>query len=143
MLITCLLLFINTTLCAKSIEPVIDYQLLSQIELNMNQTEVVKVLGEPLLILADTEFDNGTYLFYNYSIKQYNTKKGEIVAQSRNRQYERKTLLKFTFIDEELTSWQEDKTTLAMSNTASRSGRNTLLQYFSLILNLILIIKIM
>ena len=38
----------------------------------MNKDDVVSVLGEPVLVLADSEYDNTIYLLYNYKIKQFN-----------------------------------------------------------------------
>ena len=124
-------------------EPWIDYNGVSKIELGANKEDVISSLGEPVLILASSEYDNTMYLFYNYHIKSYNTaNKDSLDEKSRNINKERSTLIKFTFVDDSLVSWEEDKMTLSMS-TAKNGKRNTsFLSYFSLLLNLILLIKI-
>ena len=123
-------------------EPWIDYDNISKIELGSNGEDVISSLGEPVLILGSSEYDNALYLFYNYHVKSYNEKHGSLDDKTRHIDKERTTLIKFTFIDDSLVSWEEDKMTLSMS-TAKNGKRNTsFLSYFSLLLNLILLIKI-
>ena len=123
-------------------EPWIDYDNISKIELGSNGDDVISSLGEPVLILGSSEYDNALYLFYNYHVKSYNEKHGSLDDKTRHIDKERTTLIKFTFIDDSLVSWEEDKMTLSMS-TAKNGKRNTsFLSYFSLLLNLILLIKI-
>ena len=125
-----------------AIEPWIDYDSMSKIELGANKEDVISSLGEPMLILGSSEYDNTLYLFYNYHVKSYNAKHGSLDNKKRHVDKERTTLIKFTFTDDSLVSWEEDKMTLSMS-TAKNGKRNTsFLSYFSLLLNLILLIKI-
>ena len=123
-------------------EPWIDYNSISKIELGTNKEEVVSSLGEPVLILANSEFDNTIYLFYNYHVKSYNQTHGSLDETTRHIDKERTTLLKFTFVDDNLISWEEDKMTLSMSAVKNGKRNSTFLQYFSLLLNLVLLIKI-
>ncbi len=123
-------------------EPWIDYDNISQIELGSNRTDVISSLGEPVLILGSSEYDNTLYLFYNYHIKSYNEKHGSMDDRSRHVDKERSTLIKFTFVDNSLVSWEEDKMTLSMSTTNNGKKNTSFLSYFSLLLNLVLLIKI-
>ena len=119
----------------------IDYNDISKIEIGMSRNDVASTLGEPILILADTEYDNTVYVFYNYHIKRYKLDRDNINSDSRVNSGERTTLLKFTFVDESLSSWEEEKITLSMAtNENKRAG--SLLQYFSFLVNLIVLIKI-
>ena len=124
-------------------EPWIDYNGVSKIELGANKEDVISSLGEPVLILASSEYDNTMYLFYNYHIKSYNTaNKDSLDEKSRNINKERSTLIKFTFVDDSLVSWEEDKMTLSMSTAKNGKRKSSFLSYFSLLLNLVLLIKI-
>ena len=126
-----------------SSETWIDYDDVSKISLGESQNKVVSTLGEPILITADDDDDlNIIYLYYNYNVKRYLSNKtnsdGEDVRAGR---FERKTLLKFTFEEDELIGWEEDK--LTMSSAMQGGGKSTsMLSYISLLLNLILIIKV-
>ena len=125
----------------NSSESWIDYNDISKIEIGMSRNDVASRLGEPILILADTEYDNTVYVFYNYHIKRYKLAGDNINSDSRVNSGERTTLLKFTFVDESLSSWEEEKITLSMAtNENKRAG--SLLQYFSFLVNLIVLIKI-
>ena len=119
----------------------IDYNDLSKIEIGMSRNDVASTLGEPILILADTEYDNTVYVFYNYHIKRYKLDGDNINSDSRITSGERATLLKFTFVDGSLSSWEEEKITLSMA-TNGGSGSGSLMKYFSLLVNLIVLIKI-
>jgi outer membrane protein assembly factor BamE (lipoprotein component of BamABCDE complex) len=123
-------------------EPWIDYNGVSKIELGANKEDVISSLGEPVLILASSEYDNTMYLFYNYHIKSYNKTKGSLDDEVRNINKERSTLIKFTFVDDSLVSWEEDKMTLSMSTAKNGKRNSSFLSYFSLLLNLVLLIKI-
>ena len=120
----------------------IDYNNLSKIELGSNMEDVISSLGEPVLMLASSEYDNTIYLFYNYHIKSYNKTKGSLDDEARNINKERSTLIKFTFVDDSLVSWEEDKMTLSMSTAKNGKRNSSFLSYFSLLLNLVLLIKI-
>ncbi len=119
----------------NAIEPWIDYENISKIELGANREEVISSLGDPVLILANSEYDNALYLFYNYHVKSHNKEHSSIDNG-------RSTLIKFTFVDDSLVSWEEDKLTLSMSSTNSAKKNSSLLSYFSMFLNLVLLIKI-
>jgi len=125
----------------NSSESWIDYNDISKIEIGMSRNDVASTLGEPILILADTEYDNTVYIFYNYHIKRYKLDGDNINSDSRVNSGERATLLKFTFVDESLSSWEEEKITLSMA-TPKSAGRGSLMNYFSLLVNLIVLIKI-
>ena len=107
----------------------------------MSRDDVASTLGEPILILADTEYDNTVYVFYNYHIKRFKVDGDNINSDSRVNSGERVTLLKFTFVDESLSSWEEEKITLSMAAPGNK-GAGSLLKYFSFLVNLIVLIKI-
>ena len=141
LLIICIYMFmLDFALIAA--EPWIDYNGVSKIELGANKEDVISSLGEPVLILASSEYDNTMYLFYNYHIKNYNTKHGSLDYKTRHVDKERITLIKFTFVDDSLVSWEEDKMTLSMSTAKNGKRKSSFLSYFSLLLNLVLLIKI-
>jgi len=141
LLIICIYMFmLDFALIAA--EPWIDYNGVSKIELGANKEDVISSLGEPVLILASSEYDNTMYLFYNYHIKNYNAKHGSLDYKTRHVDKERTTLIKFTFVDDSLVSWEEDKMTLSMSTAKNGKRKSSFLSYFSLLLNLVLLIKI-
>ena len=126
LLVVCLYMLV---LCGSSMlvadEPWIDYDDISIIEMGSNREDVISSLGEPVLVLGSAEYDNTLYLFYNYHIKSYDNTKGFSDDKTRNLDEERSTLIKFTFVDDGLVSWEEDKMTLSMStvkNGAKNSG---------------------
>ena len=125
-----------------AIEPWIDYENISKIELGANREGVISSLGDPLLILASSEYDNTLYLFYNYHVKSYNKEHGSVDDKSRHVDKERSTLIKFTFVDDSLVSFEEDKMTLSMLTVKNGKKNSSFLSYFSLLLNLVLLIKI-
>ena len=53
----------------------------------------------------------------------------------------RKTKIQFTFKNDKLISWEEDKLTLSMASK-EQPKTGTIFQYFGLLLNLILIVKV-
>jgi len=125
----------------NSSESWIDYNDISKIEIGMSRNDVASTLGEPILILASTEYDNTVYIFYNYHIKRYKLDGDNINSDSRVNSGERATLLKFTFVDGSLLSWEEEKITLSMA-VPENKGTGSVLKYFSLLVNLIVLIKI-
>ena len=125
----------------NSSESWIDYNDISKIEIGMSRDDVASTLGEPILILADTEYDNTVYVFYNYHIKRYKLDGDNINSDSRVNSGERVTLLKFTFVDGSLSSWEEEKIALSMA-APQGAGTSSLMKYFSLLVNLIVLIKI-
>ena len=136
-------LFLICTFCysfAVSSETYIDYDGLSKIELNMNKDDVVSVLGEPILVLADSEYDNTIYLFYNYHIKSFlSAEKNDSDIKTRAKNSERITLLKFTFFENTLVSWEEDNMALGMAdkNLQKKSG---IMNYALILINLVLLL---
>ena len=125
----------------NSSEAWIDYNDISKIKIGRSIEDVATTLGDPILILADTEYDNTAYLFYNYNIKRYKLGEGKINTDSRVNFGERATLLKFTFIEGTLSSWEEEKITLSMA-TSKEATAGSFLKYLSLFVNLIVLIKI-
>ena len=121
---------------SRSSENWVDYNRLSEISVGLSQKELEKTLGEPLLILGNNESDeNIIYLFYNYHVKRYLTKNNE-----RDSQSERNTLIKFTFENDKLKSWEEDNITLNMAHQ-TRPG-TVLIKYVNLLINLILLVAV-
>ena len=147
---TIIVLGLLTIGCSSKIissETWVDYDDVSKISLGESQNKVVSTLGEPILITADDDDDlNIIYLYYNYNVKRYLSNKtnsdGEDVRAGR---FERKTLLKFTFEEDELIGWEEDKLTLSSAMSKMQEGRKStsMLSYISLLLNLILIVKVL
>ena len=121
---------------SKSSENWVDYNHLSKIDVGLSQKELEGVLGEPLLVLGDNDGDENTlYLFYNYHVKRYLSKSNE-----RDPQFERAVLIKFTFEDDELISWEEDNITLNMAHQTR--PRTVLIKYVNLLINLILLVAV-
>ena len=137
------LLIIGCSSKIISSETWIDYDDVSKISLGASQNKVVSSLGEPILITADNDDDlNIIYLYYNYHVKKYLPNKTNDDAEDvKTTNFERKTLLKFTFEENELIGWEEDK--LTMSSAMQGGSKSTsMLSYISLLVNLILIIKV-
>ena len=134
--------FMGCSARINSSESWVDYDHISKLELGMNKNDIISILGEPILVLADSEYDNTFYVFYNYHIKNYQLNDSKLDLNNREKGFERSTLLKFTFVDNSLTSWEEDKMTLGMTSKSSPNTRGSMLQYFSLLLNMILLIKV-
>jgi len=117
----------------NSSESWIDYNSLSSISTGLSQEELKKSLGEPLLVLGNNDSEeNRVYLFYNYRVKRFITKDNH-----RDSINERKILIKFTFENNTLVSWDEDNITLNMSHTGKKSLG--LIKYINLIINLVLL----
>tara|TARA_B100001250_G_scaffold178063_1_gene153036 strand:+ start:4760 stop:5203 length:444 start_codon:yes stop_codon:yes gene_type:complete len=125
---------------SNSSESWIEYNQITKINIGMNKKEVISILGNPILILADTEFDNAIYLFYNYKIDKYQYSNGNIDTKIKIDTRKRSTLLKFVLIDDELTSWMEDNVTLGMAKTNSQP-KNSFLPFLSYLMNIVLLIK--
>ena len=138
------LLIIGCSAKIISSETWIDYDHVSKISLGASQNKVVSSLGEPILITADNDDDlNIIYLYYNYHVKKYLPNKIDgSLGDVRANHFERKTLLIFTFEDDELIGWEEDKltmnTALPKINNVGKSA--SLLSYISILLNIITII---
>ena len=118
----------------KSAERWIDYDVLSKITIGLSQKDVETTLGEPLLVLGDNDGEeNVVYLYYNYHVKSYLSKDGP-----RDSINERSTLIKFTFENDTLSSWEEDNLTLGMiHNKNPRSSY--VFNYVNLLINIILL----
>ena len=117
----------------NSSESWIDYNSLSSVSTGLSQEELKESLGEPLLVLGNNDNEeNRVYLFYNYRVKRNLSKNNQ-----RDSLNERKILIKFTFENNTLVSWDEDNITLNMS----RSGKpgTGLVKYINLIINLVLL----
>ena len=121
---------------SKSSENWVDYNHLSKIDVGLSQKELEGVLGEPLLVLGDNDgAENTPYLFYNYHVKRYLPKTGK-----RDAVAERNTLIRFTFENDELISWEEDNITLNMSQQSAGGGG--LIKYINLFINFVLLIAV-
>ena len=124
--------------------PWIDYDNISKLQLGLSQKDIISTLGNPILILGDAEDgDEKIYYYYNYHVHSF-VERGENLSDKKlksNLNPERKTLLKFTFVDDALVSWEEDKLTLSMSLNGG-SKPSSFSYYASLLLNILLLIKI-
>ena len=126
-------------------EPWIETGDLFTIKINMTIDEVIENLGEPLYIDAQSDQDEEIitkHLYYNFRTKQYKTESPpETVAISESDIFwGRRTILQFTFIEDHLIGWEEDKLIFNMADTDKKSG--SLLKYFGLLLNIILTAKV-
>ena len=90
------------------------------------------------------KFDDGV-MFIQFPVTEIGSRKipFSLYKEFRKRvnSGERATLLKFTFVEGSLSSWEEEKITLSMA-TNEGSGSGSLMKYFSLLVNLIVLIKI-
>ena len=118
----------------QSAERWIDYDVLSKITIGLSQKDIETTLGEPLLVLGDNDGgENVVYLYYNYHVKSYLLKDNK-----RDSINERSTLIKFTFENDMLSSWEEDNLTLGMiHNKNPRSS--SVIKYVNLLINIILL----
>ena len=126
-------------------EPWIETGDLFTIKINMTIDEVIENLGEPLYIDAQSDQDEEIitkHIYYNFRTKQYKTESPpETVAISESDIFwGRRTILQFTFIEDHLIGWEEDKLIFNMADTDKKSG--SLLKYFGLLLNIILTAKV-
>ena len=127
----------------KSTESWVDYDSLPNIKVGIGQKEIMSILGEPLIILGDNDdSDNTTFLFYNYHVKRYlPIKDNQSEEKVRDIANERTTLLKFTFHDDALVSWEEDNITLGMANKQPSRGLG-IIKYLNLLINIVLLITV-
>ena len=127
----------------KSTESWVDYDSLPNIRVGIGQKEIMSILGEPLIILGDNDdSDNTTFLFFNYHVKRYlPIKDNQSEEKVRDIANERITLLKFTFHDDALVSWEEDNITLGMANKQSSRGIG-IIKYLNLLINIVLLIAV-
>ena len=124
----------------KSTESWVDYDSLPNIKVGIGQKEIMSILGEPLIILGDNDdSDNTTFIFYNYHVKRYlPIKDNQSEEKVRDIANERTTLLKFTFHDDALVSWEEDNITLGMSNKQTSRGIG-IIKYLNLLINIVVL----
>ena len=127
----------------QSTESWVDYDSLPNIKVGIGQKEIMSILGEPLIILGDNDdSDNTTFLFYNYHVKRYlPIKDNQSEEKVRDIANERTTLLKFTFHDDALVSWEEDNITLGMANKQTSRGIG-IIKYLNLLINIVLLIAV-
>ena len=140
--LTFLFIAASSIYCAnlKSSENWIEYNQITKINLGMNKDEVISILGDPILILADTEFDDALYLFYNYKVAKYEYNNGRINTEIQIKNDNRYTLLKFIFIEDKLASWTEDNVTLGMAKKISQP-KNSIMPFISYLMNIVLLLK--
>ena len=124
----------------KSTESWVDYDSLPNIKVGIGQKEIMSILGEPLIILGDNDdSDNTTFIFYNYHVKRYlPIKDNQSEEKVRDIANERTTLLKFTFHDDALVSWEEDNITLGMANKQTSRGIG-IIKYLNLLINIVVL----
>ena len=127
----------------KSSESWVDSDSLPNIKVGLSQQEIMSLLGEPLIILWDNDdSDHTIYLFYNYHLKRYlPVKHNPPKEKVRDINSERITLLKFTFHDDAIVSWEEDNITLGMANKQTSRGLG-IIKYLNLLINIVLLIAV-
>ena len=127
----------------QSTESWVDYDSLPNIKVGIGQKEIMSILGEPLIILGDNDdSDNTTFIFYNYHVKRYlPIKDNQSEEKVRDIANERTTLLKFTFHDDALVSWEEDNITLGMANKQPSRGLG-IIKYLNLLINIVLLVAV-
>ena len=124
----------------QSTESWVDYDSLPNIKVGIGQKEIMSILGEPLIILGDNDdSDNTTFIFYNYHVKRYlPIKDNQSEEKVRDIANERTALLKFTFHDDALVSWEEDNITLGMANKQPSRGLG-IIKYLNLLINIVVL----
>ena len=117
----------------------IDAEDLFNIKINMTADEVIEKLGPPLYLEANNNLDEEIItnsLYYNIRTKKYNPKK----ISEDNTSWGRKTIVQFTFIEDRLVGWEEDKLTLNMAS--NDKSRGSILKYFGLLLDIVIAAKV-
>ena len=146
--IICLGLVVNCAGYNLNIERWIQADDLYKINIGMSKSAVIGVLGEPLFIEAESDDDGEIIIdqyIYNFRTKKYSSKilsqqtkgAGKIDA---NNTWGRTTKIQFTFINNQLTGWEEENHILLMASEKKKPVSS--LTYLSLFLNLILTIKV-
>ena len=117
----------------------IDAEDLFNIKINMTADEVIEKLGPPLYLEANNNLDEQIItnsLYYNFRTKKYNPKK----ISEDDTSWGRKTIVQFTFIEDRLMGWEEDKLTLNMAS--NDKSRGSILKYFGLLLDVVIAAKV-
>ena len=112
---------------------------LFNIKINMTADEVMEKLGPPLYLDANISLDEQIItnnLYYNFRTKKYNPKK----ISEDDTSWGRKTIVQFTFIEDQLVGWEEDKLTLNMASNDKNSG--SILKYIGILLDIIIAAKV-
>ena len=146
--ITLILGLLNMFNCAGqnvSAEPWIQTDALFKIKIGMSTTEVVTVLGEPLfyenVMDEDDEITTSRYIYF-FRTKNYTKGSDKPNGAPKASMGGRTTNIQFTFINDSLIGWEEDKLTLSMATNNKPQSRGGILQLIGLLLNLIIIIKV-
>ena len=147
-LITCCAIFLFN--CAGQLvhsESWVETKDLFNVKLNMTSAEVIQQLGEPLFVESFNDVEEemvSIKFYYNFRTKEYSK---EMLEQSKattlnaENAWGRTTNIQFTFVDDRLIGWEEDKLTLSMAK-GEQPKNGSALQYLSLLLNLILFIEV-
>ena len=117
----------------------IDAEDLFNIKINMTADEVIEKLGPPLYLEANNNLDEQIItnsLYYNFRTKKYNPKK----ISEDDTSWGRKTIVQFSFIEDQLVGWEEDKLTLNMAS--NEKNRGSILKYFGLLLDIVIAAKV-
>ena len=126
------------------VEPWIQTDDLFKINIGMSSKEVIAVLGEPLFyenILDEDDDLITTKFIYNFRTQMDSHEKSKPQELQKMPTKGRTTNIQFTFINDTLMGWEEDKLTLSMASNSAPKG-NSSLQLIGLLLNLIIIIKV-
>ena len=135
----CLLMLFCGPIYSAHNELWIDAEDLFNIKINMTADEVIEKLGHPLYLEANNNLDEQIItnsLYYNFRTKKYNPKK----ISEDDTSWGRKTIVQFTFIEDRLMGWEEDKLTLNMAS--NDKSRGSILKYFGLLLDVVIAAKV-
>ena len=135
----CFLLMLCAPIYSAHNELWIDAEDLFIIKINMTADEVIEKLGPPLYLEANNNLDEEIItnsLYYNFRTKKYNPKK----ISEDDTSWGRKTIVQFTFIEDRLVGWEEDKLTLNMAS--NDKSRGSILKYFGLLLDIVIAAKV-
>jgi len=140
-----LLIMFNCAGLNVSAEPWIQTDDLFKVKIGMSSKEVITELGEPLfyenVMDEDDEITTSRYI-YNFRTKNYPEGSDKPNEAPKASMGGRTTNIQFTFINDSLIGWEEDKLTLSMATNNKPKSRGGTLQLIGLLLNLIIIIKV-
>ena len=115
---------------------------LFKINMDMTSDEVIIILGEPLYLEVVSDEDEETIIMefiYNFRTKKYNPNSLDNQIKIADNTWGRTTSIKFTFINDRLTGWEEERHILSMAKERKKTFS---LPYWNILLNLILAIKV-
>lgn len=144
-LILGLLIMVNCAGQNVSAEPWIQTDDLFKIKIGMSTKDVITALGKPLFFENEMDEDDEittTRYIYNFRTKDYTEGSDKPNKTPKASAWGRTTNIQFTFINDSLIGWEEDKLTLSMATNNKPKSAGGTLQLIGLLLNFIIIIKI-